>query len=62
MVTTLTVDCFGAKHFATNYGAVDLAPSLGSYIWASRVAVSEATTTTNTNTTTDETRPSSILT
>jgi hypothetical protein len=60
MVTTLTVDCFGAKHFATNYGAVDLAPSLGSYIWASRVAVSEATTTTNT--TTDETRPSSILT
>ena len=38
MVTTLTVDCFGVRHFATNCGAVDLAPSLGSYIWASRVA------------------------
>lgn len=38
MVTTLTVDCFGVRNFATNYGAVDLAPSLGSYIWASRVA------------------------
>ena len=38
MVTTLTVDCFGPANFATNYGAVDLAPSLGSYVWASRVA------------------------
>eukprot|EP01046_Picozoa_sp_COSAG06_P025296 COSAG06_NODE_2118_length_7555_cov_2.285542_5_plen_57_part_00 len=47
MVTTLTVDCFGAKHFATNYGAVDLAPSLGSYIWASRVAVMLQPTTTD---------------
>ena len=38
MITALTADCFGAKHFASNYGAVDLAPSLGSYIWASKVA------------------------
>ena len=28
MITALTADCFGAKHFASNYGAVDLAPSL----------------------------------
>ena len=44
MVTTLTVDCFGVKHFATNYGAVDLAPSLGS-LTSGRVAWLEACTT-----------------
>ena len=38
MVTALTADLFGPKYFAGNYGAVDLAPAVGSLLLATWAA------------------------
>lgn len=37
IVPTLTADLFGSKHFAENYGALDLAPALGTVIFATGI-------------------------